>query len=197
MAILMNKKQIKSEYELAESLRRGDASAMGDIYTRYANYLTGVCSRYIAEDEDVRDVLQESFIKIFTKISSFIFQGEGSLKAWITQVVVNESLLHLRNQKRHGMIVFDGDRVEDKQDDPPEETEIGGISTDVLWQMIRELPPGYRAVFNLYVIEGKRHKEIANLLGIQEQTSASQLLRAKRLLAKQINEYRTLKQEPR
>jgi RNA polymerase sigma-70 factor (ECF subfamily) len=197
MAILMNKKQIKSEYELAESLRRGDASAMGEIYTRYANYLTGVCSRYIAEDEDVRDVLQESFIKIFTKISSFIFQGEGSLRAWITQVVVNESLLHLRNQKRHGMIVFDGERVEDKEDDPPEETDIGGIPTDVLWQMIRELPPGYRAVFNLYVIEGKRHKEIANLLGIQEQTSASQLLRAKRLLAKQINEYRILKQEPR
>ncbi len=193
----MNKKQIKSEYELAESLRRGDASAMGEIYTRYANYLTGVCSRYIAEDEDVRDVLQESFIKIFTKISSFIFQGEGSLRAWITQVVVNESLLHLRNQKRHGMIVFDGERVEDKEDDPPEETDIGGIPTDVLWQMIRELPPGYRAVFNLYVIEGKRHKEIANLLGIQEQTSASQLLRAKRLLAKQINEYRILKQEPR
>ena len=79
MAILMNKKQIKSERELAESLRRGDASAMGEIYTRYANYLTGVCSRYIAEDEDVRDVLQESFIKIFTKISSFNFQGEGSL----------------------------------------------------------------------------------------------------------------------
>ena len=193
----MNKKQIKSEYELAESLRRGDASAIGEIYTRYANYLTGVCSRYIAEDEDVRDVLQESFIKIFTKISSFTFQGEGSLRAWITQVVVNESLLHLRNQKRHGMIVFDGERVEDKEDDPPEETDIGGIPTDVLWQMIRELPPGYRAVFNLYVIEGKRHKEIANLLGIQEQTSASQLLRAKRLLAKQINEYRILKQEPR
>ena len=170
---------------------------MGEIYTRYANYLTGVCSRYIAEDEDVRDVLQESFIKIFTKISSFNFQGEGSLKAWITQVVVNESLLHLRNKKRHGMVVIDGDRVEDQLDDSPPDTDVGGIPTEVLWQMIRELPPGYRAVFNLYVIEGKRHKEIANLLGIQEETSASQLLRAKRLLAKQINEYRTLKQEPR
>ena len=170
---------------------------MGEIYTRYANYLTGVCSRYIAEDEDVRDVLQESFIKIFTKISSFNFQGEGSLKAWITQVVVNESLLFLRNQKRHGMVVIDGDRVEDQLDDSPPDTDVGGIPIEVLWQMIRELPPGYRAVFNLYVIEGKRHKEIANLLGIQEETSASQLLRAKRLLAKQINEYRTLKQEPR
>jgi RNA polymerase sigma-70 factor (ECF subfamily) len=82
-------------------------------------------------------------------------------------------------------------------DDPLEDTDIGGVPNDVLLEMIRELPPGYRAVFNLYVIEGKRHKEIAELLGIQEQTSASQLARAKKLLAKRIKEYVTLKQEPR
>ncbi len=197
MAIQMNRPQHNSERELAESLCRGDASAMGELYTRYAGYLTGVCSRYIAGDEDVRDVLQESFIKIFTKISTFNYVSEGSLKAWVTQVVVNESLLFLRNQKRHGMIIFDGERLEDKVDDPLEDTDIGGVPTDVLLEMIRELPPGYRAVFNLYVIEGKRHKEIAELLGIQEQTSASQLARAKKLLAKRIKEYVTLKQEPR
>lgn len=186
-----------SEQELAESLRQGDVLAMEELYTRYADYLTGVCSRYIIEDDDIKDVLQESFIKIFTKISTFSYVGEGSLKAWIKQVVVNESLQHLRAQKRHGMIVFDVERVEDQVEEPPENTDITEIPSDVLWDMIRELPPGYRAVFNLYVIEGKRHKEIANLLGIQEQTSASQLLRAKRLLLKRINEYKSLKQELR
>ena len=186
-----------SERELVDRLRRGDASAMGEVYACYANYLTAVCSRYIIEDEDIRDVLQESFIKIFTKADTFHYEGEGSLKAWVTQVTVNEALQHLRNQKRKGMVGFDDERIEDKAELTDEAPPINDIPTEVLMEMIRNLPPGYRTVFNLYVIEGKRHKEIAELLGIQEQTSASQLMRARRLLAMWIKEYNTHKQETR
>ena len=186
-----------SERELVDRLRRGDASAMGEVYACFANYLTAVCSRYIIDDEDIRDVLQESFIKIFTKVDTFHYEGEGSLKAWVTQVTVNEALQHLRNQKRKGMVGFDDERIEDKAELTDEAPPINDIPTEVLMEMIRNLPPGYRTVFNLYVIEGKRHKEIAELLGIQEQTSASQLMRARRLLAMWIKEYNTHKQETR
>lgn len=186
-----------SERELVDRLRRGDVSAMGEVYACFANYLTAVCSRYIIEDEDIRDVLQESFIKIFTKADTFHYEGEGSLKAWVTQVTVNEALQHLRNQKRKGMVGFDDERIEDKAELADETPPINDIPTEVLMEMIRNLPPGYRTVFNLYVIEGKRHKEIAELLGIQEQTSASQLMRARRLLAMWIKEYNTHKQETR
>ena len=193
----MSKMHIDNERELAEQLRRGDASALGELYARYANFLTAVCSRYIIADDDIKDVLQESFIKIFTKAKSFYYAGEGSLKAWVTQVVVNESLQHLRNEKRHGLVIFDEERIEDRVEESGDPPDFGEVPTDVLLQMIRELPPGYRAVFNLYVVEGKKHKEIAALLGIQEQTSASQFFRARRMLAKKINEYVKLKQEPR
>lgn len=186
-----------SERELVDRLRRGDASAMGEVYACFANYLTAVCSRYIIEDGDIRDVLQESFIKIFTKADTFHYEGEGSLKAWATQVTVNEALQHLRNQKRKGMVGYDDERIEDKAELTDETPPINDIPTEVLMEMIRNLPPGYRTVFNLYVIEGKRHKEIAELLGIQEQTSASQLMRARRLLAMWIKEYNTHKQETR
>lgn len=193
----MSRLSNNSERELVDRLRRGDASAMGEVYACFANYLTAVCSRYIIEDEDIRDVLQESFIKIFTKADSFHYKGEGSLKAWVTQVTVNEALQHLRNQKRKGMVGFDDERIEDKAELTDETPPINDIPTEVLMEMIRNLPPGYRTVFNLYVIEGKRHKEIAELLGIQEQTSASQLMRARRLLAMWIKEYNTHKQETR
>lgn len=193
----MSKLPYNSERELIDRLRRGDASALGEVYACYANYLTAVCSRYIIEDEDIRDVLQESFIKIFTKADTFHYEGEGSLKAWMTQVTVNEALQHLRNEKRKEIVGFDDEHIEDKAELPDEAPPINDVPTEVLLEMIRKLPPGYRTVFNLYVIEGKRHKEIAKILNIQEQTSASQLLRAKRLLAMWIKEYITHKQETR
>ncbi len=187
----MSRLPYNNERELIDRLRRGDASAMEEVYTCYADYLTYICSRYIIEDEDIKDVLQESFIKIFTKAETFHYEGEGSLKAWVTQVTVNEALQHLRNQKRKSMMGFNEERIEDKVELPDETPPIDDIPTEVLTEMIRNLPPGYRTVFNLYVIEGKRHKEIAELLGIQEQTSASQLMRARRLLAMWIKEYNT------
>ncbi|MCR4765115.1 MAG: sigma-70 family RNA polymerase sigma factor [Bacteroidaceae bacterium] len=193
----MSWQQKMSERELADLLNRGDPSVMEGLYVRYASYLTGVCSRYIADDQCVKDVLQESFIKIFTQGHTFTYRGEGALKAWITRIVVNESLDYLKELKRRELFTSDMEQLEAPEDTNTNEINIDNVPTEVLFQLIRDLPLGYRTVFNLYVIEGMKHKQIAELLGIQEQTSASQFFRAKAKLAKKIKEYVKLKQESR
>ena len=160
---------------------------MKALYDRYAGFLTAVCSRYIENKEDVKDLMQDSFIRIFSSIGSFEYRGEGSLKAWMSRIVINNTLKYIRDNIQKGMISID----EDIPDVPDEEIpEISEIPPSVIQEMIRRLPGGYRTVFNLFVFERKSHKEIAMLLGIKENSSASQLHRAKALLAGWIREYR-------
>ena len=160
---------------------------MKALYDRYAGFLTAVCSRYIENKEDVKDLMQDSFIRIFSSIGSIEYRGEGSLKAWMSRIVINNTLKYIRDNIQKGMISID----EDIPDVPDEEIpEISEIPPSVIQEMIRRLPEGYRTVFNLFVFEGKSHKEIAMLLGIKENSSASQLHRAKALLAGWIREYR-------
>lgn len=160
---------------------------MKALYDRYAGFLTAVCSRYIENKEDVKDLMQDSFIRIFSSIGSFEYRGEGSLKAWMSRIVINNTLKYIRDNIQKGMISID----EDIPDVPDEEIpEISEIPPSLIQEMIRRLPEGYRTVFNLFVFEGKSHKEIAMLLGIKENSSASQLHRAKALLAGWIREYR-------
>lgn len=182
------RKETEEERWLRNALD-GDNTATEWIYRKHVRYLSALCSRYITEDEDIKDVLQESFIKIFTSLDSFKYRGEGALKAWMAKITLNETLKFVRNNSR---LPIDG--IDDKDiniaDDDSMETE--DIPTDVLHQFIRELPDGYRTVFNLYVIDDKSHKEIAQLLGIKENTSASQLHKAKSMLAQKIKHYRTI-----
>ena len=182
----------RKETEEERCLRKaldGDNTATEWIYRKHVRYLSALCSRYITEDEDIKDVLQESFIKIFTSLDSFKYRGEGALKAWMAKITLNETLKFVRNNSRLPI-----DSIDDKDiniaDGDSMETE--DIPTDVLHQFIRELPDGYRTVFNLYVIDDKSHKEIAQLLGIKENTSASQLHKAKSMLAQKIKHYRTI-----
>ena len=182
------RKEAEEERWLRKALD-GDNTAIEWIYRKHVRYLSALCSRYITEDEDIRDVLQESFIKIFTSLGSFKYRGEGSLKAWMAKITLNETLKFVRNNSRLPI-----DSIDDKDtniaDGDSMETE--DIPTDVLHKFIRELPDGYRTVFNLYVIDDKSHKEIAQLLGIKENTSASQLHKAKSMLAQKIKHYRTI-----
>ena len=175
-----------NEERLAKLLRNGDNGAMREFYSLYAGYLTGVCSRYVTDEDDMKDVFQESLINIITHIADFSYRGNGSLKAWATRIVVNESLRFLRDTKHHELMQLDRE-VPDvpEEDDPP----ISDVPPDVIHRMVSQLPTGYRMVFNLYVFENKSHQEIASLLGIKEKSSASQLCRAKNLLAKMIRQY--------
>ena len=177
-----------SESHLVASLRDGDQQARARLYTESVGVLSSVCRRYIIDEEDVRDVLHDSYIRIFTTIDRFDYRGDGSLNAWMSRVVVNEALMFLRRSNRIESTSLDEDRsvVENLSDDPPE---VGRLSADELHMLIHKLPDGYRTVLNLFAIEGKSHKEIANLLGIKENSSSSQFLRAKMMLTKLIKEY--------
>lgn len=159
--------------------------AMKTVYSTYIRYVAAICSRYIVNNEDVKDVLQDSFLKIFSGIASFEYRGRGSLKGWITKITVNETLKFLQNNNRFEFVEIS----EQEHDKPDEEPDVDALPSSVLFNLIRELPDGYRTIFNLYVIENKSHKEIAKLLDIKESTSASQLHRAKSLLATKIRQY--------
>ena len=155
------------------------------LYDRYIGYLTAVCSRYVVDSAAVKDILQDAFVKVFSKLDGFEYRGEGSLKAWMSRIVVNDSLKNLRGAGRLKYV--------DELPDTEGEGEIEGmpeVPVRELAEMIKSLPDGYRTVFNLFVFEKKSHREIAGLLGIKEDSSASQLLRAKRLLAKMIHQYK-------
>jgi len=182
------------EERLVRRLQSGDSAALKDFYTLYADYLTAVCARYITDNEDLKDVLQDALVQIISHISNFKFRGSGSLQAWATRIVVNQSLKFLKEQKHHELEHLNWDVTDEaEKDDPP----VRDIPPDVLQQMIRELPTGYRTVFNLYVFENKSHQEIAELLGISKNTSFSQFSRAKNLLAKKITAFNNSKQTPR
>lgn len=179
---------ISDEQRLARRLRNGDAGAMQEFYALHSTYLAGVCARYITDEEDRKDVFQDALVNIITHISDFHYQGDGSLKAWAKRIVVNQALMHLKAVHNHELLPLDREVV-DEAEDPP----VSDIPPEELHRMISELPPGYRTIFNLYVFEGWSHKEIAQLLGISEGTSSSQLHRAKNMLAKMIRMYHQLK----
>lgn len=182
------------EERLVRRLQGGDSDALKDFYAIYADYLTAVCARYITDDNDMKDVFQDALVQIISHIKDFKYRGTGSLQAWATRIVVNQSLQFLRQRHRHELLLLqEMPDVSDEEDDPS----VLDIPPEVFHQMIRELPTGYRTVFNLYVFEEKSHQEIADLLGIKTNTSCSQFSRAKNLLAKKIIEYHHSKQDPR
>ncbi len=182
-----------SEKELLRLIKKGDAEARHLMYKQYVRYLAAVCSRYISNDEDLKDVLQESFLRIFSSIGTFNYQGEGSLKAWMSRITLNESLKWLKQNKSLELV-----EISDKELDIPDDNpDTEGVPTDVIYQMIRSLPDGYRTVFNLFVIDGKSHREIAQMLGIKESSSASQLHHAKAMLAEKITRFRNSKDHQR
>jgi hypothetical protein len=175
----------ESEQILISKVRKGDAAAMKVLYDRNVRYLSAVCSRYINDDNDLKDILQDSFVKIFTSLGGFAYRGPGSLCSWMKRIVVNEALMFLRNKRKINFTVYEANLPDIPEDEP----EPGRIPADKLHEMIRGLPDGCRTVLNLYVFEEKSHKEIADKLGISESTSFSQYHRAKKLLAKQIKDY--------
>lgn len=173
-----------TEQQIVNGVRNGDQKAMREMYDLLAGHAMATAVRYLENRDDRRDVLQNCFLKVFTHISDFDYRGKGSLRAWMTRIVANESINHLKQQSR--LTFLNEVDVEIPDDEPPD---ITHIPPEVINHMIASLPTGYRVVFNQFVFEHKSHKEIAQALGIKENSSASQFLRAKRLLAKMIHQY--------
>ena len=176
-----------AETDLVRLVKEGNRTAMRELYDRHIRYLTGVAARYV-DDGELHDVLQESFIKIYTAIGRFEYRGAGSLRAWLSRIVVNVALDHLRHSAKTAPFTQYEDIAQE------EEPEVEDVPIEIIHRFIRELPPGYRTIFNLYVFEEQSHHEIAQRLGISESTSASQLHRAKAILVQKIKEYKTKNQ---
>ena len=147
-----------------------------------------VCCRYLKSREDAEEVLLDGFYKFFKNLSSFHYQGDPALYAWLKKIMINECLMLLRKKNVFTIVIESA-----AEDIPLEEEVLNNLSAKEIFDLIVQLPVGYRTVFNLYVIEGMNHKEIAAIMGIAEGTSKSQLSKAKSLLQKKIlqngNEY--------
>ena len=144
-----------------------------------------VAMRLVADSDAAADVLQEAFVKVFLRIGSFSWRGEGTLKAWVMRIVSNEAVDFMRQRQQLAYTELPDDELPDDED-----PDVEGIPIDVLQSMIEQLPPGYRMVFTLYVLQQLSHKEIAAMMGIRESSSSSQLIRAKKMLARAINKYK-------
>ena len=174
---------MKSEKELLDDIKKGDRNALHQLYSRYVGYAMAVGLRYVPDRDDLNDVIQDSFVKILSSVNRFEYRGEGSLKGWILRIVSNEAINFIKQKTKFSFVDEFPDEIEEQDPD------VDKVPPQVLNQMISELPDGYRMVLNLYVFEQKSHKEIAEMLDIKESTSASQYLRAKKLLASKINNY--------
>lgn len=162
-----------TEKELIAACKKGDRKAQKALYDRYASVLLGIARRYVKNTEDAEDVLVEGFFKIMTKLD--MYSGNGSFEGWMKRIVVNESLMFLR---KRGSFKAD---VELENVDAKDDTNIEDdlLASDIL-NVLDDLPTGYRTVFNMYVIEGYKHREIAEILNISINTSKSQLILAKK-----------------
>ncbi|MEF9480143.1 RNA polymerase sigma factor [Chryseobacterium sp. 1B4] len=153
------------EQILVKHLLKKEEAAWKELFGAYSGNLSYVCSRYVTEKEDIHDVLQNSFIKMFRSIESFEYRGNGSLKAWMTRITVNESLKHIKQKGDFKSAV----EVDDLPDIPnEEEPDFEEIPRDDIMKMIRSLPEGYRTVFNLFVFEKKAIKKLPGCWELQK-----------------------------
>jgi len=173
-----------NESELIEGCLREDPAYQKALFSRYAGPMLGVCHRYARNTEDAEDILQESFIKIFNKMNQF--KSEGSFEGWIRRIVVNTALKKY-SVSRYSK-EFSVPELKDTNSVINEAPAYSHLTEKDLLVLINNLPDGYRVIFNLYVIEGYQHDEIAEMLGIQPGTSRSQLVKARMLLQKQLSE---------
>lgn len=171
-----------TEDELIKGCIRDEAASQKAVFDRYASRMLGVCHRYARNSADAEDILQDSFIKVFGKIKQF--KSEGSFEGWIRKIVVNTAIKKYSLSRYNKELT--GYEVNDRLQPIAEPLAYGHLTEKDLMGLINNLPDGYRLIFNLYVIEGYQHDEIATMLGIQPGTSRSQLVKARSMLQKQI-----------
>ncbi|RZK55255.1 MAG: RNA polymerase sigma factor [Hymenobacter sp.] len=171
---------------LLAACRRGEEAAQFRLYNQLAYQLMGVCLRYCPSRAEAEDALQNTFVKLFTRLDQY--RGEGPFEAWARRIAVHTALHAVEQHRlRHPTSAGAADLDDHAADLPsPEPSALENMAADDLLRHLAALPPGYRTVLNLYAIEGYAHAEIAQLLGISEGTSKSQLARARQLLAQRL-----------
>jgi RNA polymerase sigma-70 factor (ECF subfamily) len=176
-----------TEEQLIKGIKKGSRQAEKQLYEKHAQQLFLACLQYLGNRQDAEDVLHDSFIKIFDKMKDFESRFEGSLFVWMRRIVVNSAISKIREQKK---VCFQ-DSPEENIPDLDEEYIEGPedlITQDMVLDAMNQLPTGYRLVFNLFVLEGKKHSEISELLSISVNTSKSQLSKARRKLTSILNQ---------
>ncbi|MBU2915158.1 RNA polymerase sigma factor [Reichenbachiella agariperforans] len=170
------------EKQLIKGCLKGDRHAQESLYQQFASQMYVVCLRYTKAQQEAEDVLQESFIKVYKQLKNF--KGNSSLFFWIKRIVINTALNHQRSK----LYLYPMVDIEDLSQTRTTPTNLSEYSMDELLQMIKELPQSSQVIFNLYAIEGYKHREIAEMLEINEGTSKSQYARAKQLLQDKMQE---------
>lgn len=168
--------QIFSESDLIDGCLKGERKMQYELYQRFAPKMYGVCLRYAGKVEEAEDILQEGFIKVFNKMGSY--RGDGSFEGWIRRIFVNTAIEHFRKKTYLQPIT----EMEESMVEGKYLSVLDNLAEKDIIQLVQKLSPGYRTVFNMYVIEGYTHKQIAEALNISEGTSKSQLSRAKLIL---------------
>ncbi|MDZ4664392.1 MAG: RNA polymerase sigma factor [Bacteroidota bacterium] len=167
--------------EIVNRCKQNDSKAQELLFTSYSKSLYGICCRYIKNRDDAEDVLQDSFIKIFLNLNKF--KAEGNFEGWMKRITVNTALTYLKEKQKIKFESADKLFIVDEVETDIEED----IKAEYILECLNELPTGYRTIFNLYLVEGFSHKEIADQLGIKESTSRSQYSKARQYLIELIN----------
>ena len=174
-----------NEKELVSGCQKGDNVCRHHLYNNYARQMMAICYRYTGDMQTSEDILHDGFIKIFDSIRFFQYRGEGSLKAWMSKIFTNMSLEYLRKN-----ILNDPLPLYECEELPSvSEKDFEIVPSEILMRFVAELPDGYRTVFNLNTFEDMSHKDIAEVLHINESSSRSQLARAKAILANKVKVY--------
>jgi RNA polymerase sigma-70 factor (ECF subfamily) len=187
---LEQQKELKT---IVEACLRGERRAQERLFQTYYGKMLAVCMRYLSDRDNAQEILQVSFLKVFDKLEFFDFTG--SLEGWIRRIVTNTAIDHLRKAKKDPFLSDQDNDFVTGSSDPmveSEQTALLDLKAQVAIEAIGKLSPAYRAVFNLYVIEEHTHKEIAEILGISEGTSKSNLAKAKMNLQRLLKEQFTL-----
>ncbi|MFO8087560.1 MAG: sigma-70 family RNA polymerase sigma factor [Bacteroidales bacterium] len=169
-----------SEQKILKGCRQGKSKAQKALYDRHAKAMLGVCLRYVKDKSEAEDILQEGFIKVFKNLDKY--NGKGSLTGWIYRIMVNTALNYLRSKNKVQFVEYDEDIPDTYNDDTVEV----GYTRNQFMNAIQSLPDGYRIVFNLYIIEEYKHREIAEQLGISINTSKTQLAKARKMLKEKL-----------
>jgi len=164
-----------AEMDIIKACKSGDRKAQNMLFHQYAPLMLSICKRYLKQTEVAEDIMIHAFYKIFSKMDTF--DHKGSFEGWMKRIVVNECLMELRKKKSQYLTVAIEDMTKE-----PEVAWQDTLEYEELLSLLNGLPDGYRTVFNLYVIEGYKHREIAEQLGVSINTSKSQLILARRKL---------------
>jgi len=167
--------------KLVREAKQGSTAAQKCLFDQLSDKMLLLCRRYVKNREDAEEILLDGFYKFFKHLQGFTYQGEAALHAWLKKIMINECLMFLRKKNVFSMMAENA-----AEEIALEEEALSNLSAAEIFNMVVQLPVGYRTVFNLYAVEGWTHGEIASLMGITEGTSKSQLSKARSLLQKML-----------